>query len=59
MIVTTISVDDNSQSFEMTHKNNHSVTAPSAHFLLGCESLKYQDNNTTHMPGQKIPPTGK
>ena len=35
------------------------VTRTSHQVLLGSELLKYQENNTTHRPGQKPPQPGK
>ena len=37
----------------------HSVTAPSAHILLGYDSLKCQHRDRTHRSGQKLPPPRK
>ena len=40
-------------------KKNHSVTAISAHILLGSNSLQFQHKNRTNRPSQKLPPPGK
>ena len=57
--ITNIFVKEYPQSFETSLQNNKSFTEPSAHVLLGPESLKYQDNNTTHRLSQKITPSVK
>ena len=58
MAITNIYADDDAQSFE-TPKINHSVTAPRAQVLSEPGSLKYQYNNTTSRPGQKLLTPGK
>ena len=40
-------------------QKNHSITAPSAHILLGSDSMKYQHNNRTCRPAQELPQPGK
>ena len=40
-------------------QKTHNVPLPIAHILLGSESLQYQDNKTTHRPGQKLIPPRK
>ena len=49
---------DDSQYFETPRQNNHSVTAQINQVLLGYDSLKCQQNTTTRMTRQKIPPSG-
>ena len=58
-MTTNIYVDENEQFFETPPKTNHSVTVQISQVLLVSKSLKYQDNNTAHRPGQKPPPSGK
>ena len=50
---------DDTQYFETPTPKNNSVTVPSAHILLGYDSLKCQDRNRTHRSGQKLFPPGK
>ena len=50
---------DSLQSIENPIKNYHSATITSAWFILGSYSLKCQYKHTTHMTGQKLPPSGK
>ena len=50
-----ISVDDDSQSYEIPIKN-YCITVPNYHVLLVSDSLKDQHNNITHSPGKKPPP---
>ena len=59
MLDKNVTVDDDSQLFEIPRKKNHSDTAIDAQVLLGSDSLLCQHNDTTHRTGKKIPPSGK
>ena len=50
---------DSAHSFGTPSPKNHGITSLSAQILLGSDSLRFQHNNRTHSPGQKLPPPGK
>ena len=41
MFISNISVDNDAHSFEITRKNNSSVTAPGDHILLGFDDAGF------------------
>ena len=51
MLDNNATVDDDSQYFETTRKNNHSATAKISQVLLGYDPLQFQHNSTTLMTG--------
>ena len=59
MLDKNLTIDGDSQSFENPRKHNNSVTAPNSQVPLEYDTLQCQQNTTTHMTRQKVPPPGK
>ena len=59
MLDTNFTVDHDSQLIETPRGNHHGVTATCYRVMLKYDSMQCQHNNTTHMPGHKLPPSVK
>ena len=46
-----VTIDDESQLFETPSKNNHGATSTRSQVLLGSDSMRFKNNNTSYMTG--------